>query len=40
MTTAAMNLEVGAVADRSDRTAKKKQAFLAALAETAVPRAK
>ena len=35
MTTAAMNPETGGVADRSDRTAKKRQAFLAALAETA-----
>ncbi len=35
MTTAAMNPETGGLADRSDRTAKKRQAFLAALAETA-----
>jgi len=35
MTTATMNPEVGGVVDRSDRTAKKRQAFLAALAETA-----
>ncbi len=35
MTTTAMNLKFGGMADRSDRTAKKRQAFLAALAETA-----
>ncbi len=35
MTTAIMNPETGGMADRSDRTAKKRQAFLAALAETA-----
>ena len=35
MPTATMKPEVGGVVDRSDRTAKKRQAFRAALAETA-----
>ncbi len=35
MIAAAMNPETGKMASRTDRSAKKKQAFLAALAETA-----